>query len=110
MLFLYSIISFYTPIDLLLTRGCPFRIEYQPNKYNDDDVALLNYTDISVRFMLDGENINPESTPADMDLEDDDQIDCFLAQVGGDEFWSEWPPTWKSNVDLFFCNLGINAA
>jgi hypothetical protein len=39
--------------------------------------------------MLDGENINPESTPADMDLEDDDQIDCFLAQTGGDEFWSE---------------------
>jgi hypothetical protein len=37
----------------------------------------------SVRFMLDGENINPESTPADMDLEDDDQIDVFLAQVGG---------------------------
>ncbi len=37
----------------------------------------------AVRFMLDGENINPESTPGDMDLEDDDQIDCFLAQVGG---------------------------
>ena len=36
-----------------------------------------------VRFMLDGENINEESTPADMDLEDNDQIDCFLAQVGG---------------------------
>ena len=38
-----------------------------------------------VRFMLDGENINEESTPADMDLEDNDQIDCFLAQVGGGE-------------------------
>ncbi|KAL3771302.1 LOW QUALITY PROTEIN: hypothetical protein ACHAW5_004511 [Stephanodiscus triporus] len=37
----------------------------------------------AMRFMLDGENIDPESTPADMDLEDDDQIDCFLAQVGG---------------------------
>jgi hypothetical protein len=37
----------------------------------------------AVRFMLDGENINPESTPGDMDLEDNDQIDCFLAQVGG---------------------------
>lgn len=37
----------------------------------------------AMRFMLDGENINPESTPADLDLDDDDQIDCFLAQVGG---------------------------
>ena len=35
--------------------------------------------------MLDGETINAESTPADMDLEDNDQIDCFLAQVGGGE-------------------------
>jgi len=37
----------------------------------------------AMRFMLDGENISPESTPADLDLDDDDQIDCFLAQVGG---------------------------
>jgi hypothetical protein len=29
------------------------------------------------------QNIDPESTPADMDLEDDDQIDCFLQQTGG---------------------------
>jgi hypothetical protein len=29
------------------------------------------------------QNINPESTPADIDLEDDDQIDCFLQQTGG---------------------------
>lgn len=36
-----------------------------------------------VRFMLDGENIEPDSTPGDLDLEDNDQIDCFLAQVGG---------------------------
>merc|ERR1719253_191462 len=37
----------------------------------------------AMRFMLDGENINPDTTPADLDLDDDDQIDCFLAQVGG---------------------------
>ncbi len=36
-----------------------------------------------VRFMLDGENIDQESTPAALALEDNDQIDCFLAQVGG---------------------------
>lgn len=37
----------------------------------------------AMRFMLDGENIDPEQTPAGLDLDDDDQIDCFLAQVGG---------------------------
>jgi len=37
----------------------------------------------AMRFMLDGENIDPEATPAGLDLDDDDQIDCFLAQVGG---------------------------
>ncbi|KAL9185563.1 hypothetical protein ACHAXT_003340 [Thalassiosira profunda] len=37
----------------------------------------------AMRFMLDGENIDPESTPAALDLDDNDQIDCFLAQVGG---------------------------
>jgi len=42
----------------------------------------------AMRFMLDGENINPESTPADLDLDDDDQIDCFLAQVGGGDYAS----------------------
>jgi hypothetical protein len=46
--------------------------------------CVLNFL-TPVRFMLDGENINEESTPADMDLEDNDQIDCFLAPVGGGE-------------------------
>ncbi len=44
---------------------------------------LHNPKQNTVRFMLDGENIDPESTPAALDLEDNDQIDCFLAQVGG---------------------------
>lgn len=29
------------------------------------------------------QTIDPESTPTDMDLEDDDQIDVFLQQTGG---------------------------
>ncbi len=37
----------------------------------------------SMRFMLDGEGVDHESTPNDLDLEDNDQIDCFLQQVGG---------------------------
>ena len=37
----------------------------------------------SMRFMLDGEAVDLEATPASLDLEDNDQIDCFLQQVGG---------------------------
>jgi len=36
-----------------------------------------------MRFMLDGEAVDFETTPAELDLEDNDQIDCFLQQVGG---------------------------
>ncbi len=59
------------------TRALDERIEFKRDKMHQRCGM------ISVRYMLDGENINPESTPADMDLEDDDQIDVFLAQVGG---------------------------
>ena len=37
----------------------------------------------SMRFMLDGEAVEFDSTPDSLDLEDNDQIDCFLQQVGG---------------------------
>eukprot|EP00573_Skeletonema_grethae_P011470 CAMPEP_0201710392 /NCGR_PEP_ID=MMETSP0578-20130828/58607_1 /ASSEMBLY_ACC=CAM_ASM_000663 /TAXON_ID=267565 /ORGANISM="Skeletonema grethea, Strain CCMP 1804" /LENGTH=184 /DNA_ID=CAMNT_0048199423 /DNA_START=67 /DNA_END=621 /DNA_ORIENTATION=+ len=37
----------------------------------------------SMRFMLDGEAVEFDSTPESLDLEDNDQIDCFLQQVGG---------------------------
>ena len=37
----------------------------------------------SMRFMLDGEAVDFNQTPSDLDLEDNDQIDCFLQQVGG---------------------------
>mmetsp|Transcript_1832 Transcript_1832/g.2702 ORF Transcript_1832/g.2702 Transcript_1832/m.2702 type:complete len:186 (-) Transcript_1832:278-835(-) len=37
----------------------------------------------SMRFMLDGEAVDFDSTPEALDLEDNDQIDCFLQQVGG---------------------------
>lgn len=36
-----------------------------------------------MRFMLDGEAVDFNQTPSDLDLEDNDQIDCFLQQVGG---------------------------
>ena len=37
----------------------------------------------SLRFLLDGERINPEDTPKSLELEDQDQIDCLLEQYGG---------------------------
>jgi small ubiquitin-related modifier len=37
----------------------------------------------SLRFLLDGEAIKPDSTPKMLELEDQDQIDCLLEQTGG---------------------------
>ena len=36
-----------------------------------------------LRFCLDGQRIQPSDTPETLKLEDQDQIDCFLAQDGG---------------------------
>ena len=35
------------------------------------------------RFALDGERIKPEDTPKMLELEENDQIDVILHQVGG---------------------------
>ena len=37
----------------------------------------------TVRFMFDGERIGDENTPADLGLEDGDQIDAMVTQIGG---------------------------
>jgi len=37
----------------------------------------------SLRFLLDGERIEPDQTPKTLELEDNDQIDCVLEQTGG---------------------------
>lgn len=37
----------------------------------------------SLRFLLDGERIEPDHTPKQLELEDQDQIDCMLEQSGG---------------------------
>ncbi|KAL3796187.1 hypothetical protein ACHAW5_011285 [Stephanodiscus triporus] len=36
----------------------------------------------SLRFYLDGEHIGPNNTCAELELEDEDQVDVILAQVG----------------------------
>lgn len=37
----------------------------------------------SIRFLIDGDRIDNDATPKTLELEDDDQIDCVLEQVGG---------------------------
>ena len=37
----------------------------------------------SLRFLLDGDRIQADQTPKQLELEDQDQIDCVLEQVGG---------------------------
>jgi small ubiquitin-related modifier len=37
----------------------------------------------SLRFLLDGERIDKDSTPKMLELDDQDQIDCMLEQTGG---------------------------
>ena len=37
----------------------------------------------SLRFLLDGERIKDEDTPKQLELDDQDQIDCMLEQTGG---------------------------
>jgi small ubiquitin-related modifier len=42
----------------------------------------------SLRFLLDGEIVDNDTTPKMLELEDQDQIDCMLAQTGG-RLWNE---------------------
>eukprot|EP00472_Partenskyella_glossopodia_P014636 CAMPEP_0197523734 /NCGR_PEP_ID=MMETSP1318-20131121/8608_1 /TAXON_ID=552666 /ORGANISM="Partenskyella glossopodia, Strain RCC365" /LENGTH=89 /DNA_ID=CAMNT_0043076523 /DNA_START=47 /DNA_END=316 /DNA_ORIENTATION=+ len=37
----------------------------------------------SVRFLFDGERIDPDKTPAHLNMEDEDEIDAMVQQTGG---------------------------
>jgi small ubiquitin-related modifier len=37
----------------------------------------------ALRFLLDGQRIADDETPKTLELEDEDQIDCLLEQLGG---------------------------
>ena len=37
----------------------------------------------SVRFLFDGNRVNPNQTPADLEMEDGDVIDVMVEQQGG---------------------------
>jgi small ubiquitin-related modifier len=36
----------------------------------------------ALRFLLDGERINADQTPLQLEMEEQDQIDCLLEQTG----------------------------
>ncbi|GFH57312.1 hypothetical protein CTEN210_13788 [Chaetoceros tenuissimus] len=38
----------------------------------------------ALRFLLDGQRIADDETPKTLELEDEDQIDCLLEQLGGE--------------------------
>jgi len=37
----------------------------------------------SLRFLFDGQRVRGDQTPADIDMDDGDQLDCMLEQQGG---------------------------
>ncbi|BFZ64901.1 SUMO protein smt3 [Saitoella coloradoensis] len=37
----------------------------------------------TVRFLVDGERVRPDQTPEDLEMEDGDQIECMIEQIGG---------------------------
>ena len=37
----------------------------------------------SVRFLFEGQRLRPDQTPADLDMEDEDEIDAMVQQTGG---------------------------
>jgi len=37
----------------------------------------------SVRFLFDGQRLRPDQTPADLNMEDEDEIDAMVQQTGG---------------------------
>lgn len=42
-----------------------------------------------MRFLFDGERLNENRTPKDLNMENGDEIDVVIEQVGG-AFWTYW--------------------
>ncbi|KAJ9522657.1 hypothetical protein QJQ45_019747, partial [Haematococcus lacustris] len=58
---------------------------------NDDNTLLTASargnlpfrTKLEMRFLFDGQRVEPSSTPATHEMEDGDIIDCMIEQIGG---------------------------
>ena len=62
-----------------------FRVKHQTNmgKIFDAYANRRGVTRSVLRFMLDGKRILDDDTPESLDLQDLDQVDCLLEQIGG---------------------------
>ena len=49
----------------------------------DEYCKRCSVTRDQVRFLFDGQRVNFESTPKELEMEDGDTIDCMRQQVGG---------------------------
>lgn len=55
----------------------------QFRKLMDAYCARMGVAGGNFRFLFDGDRLRPEQTPADCDMEDEDEIDAFREQTGG---------------------------
>ena len=66
----------YNPQQFTSPFLCPKKVFEAYASRKGVDVAAL-------RFLLDGERISETDSPKMLELEDEDQIDCVLQQLGG---------------------------
>eukprot|EP00884_Botryococcus_braunii_P020602 jgi/Botrbrau1/7225/Bobra.0021s0010.1 len=45
----------------------------------------------TIRFLFEGQRLNPAATPAEVGMTDHDVIDCVLEQIGGSSFEGKSP-------------------
>lgn len=44
----------------------------------------------NVRFLFDGERLHETQTPKELNMENGDEIDVVVEQVGGGKLWIRW--------------------
>ena len=55
----------------------------RPLSHLSSPLQLPRHTHPQVRFVYDGNRLDRNSTPAELDMEEGDTIDAFLEQIGG---------------------------
>ncbi|KIY49607.1 hypothetical protein FISHEDRAFT_72251 [Fistulina hepatica ATCC 64428] len=72
-----SVVYDKTPIQVKVKRNMRFAkiFEAAEKRFNKEPGTL--------KFTFEGKRIQADNTPGDLDMEDGDQIDAFLEQLGG---------------------------
>lgn len=55
------------------------------SKVFDAFASRKNLQSSALRFILNGERVSADQTPGDLDMSDDDHIDCLIQQIGGNK-------------------------